>query len=382
MRLIHAICVFALFSTAASSQSDLTDEQKLDKIADFAERYCEDIVLDGGSLSAEVSGAARLDLNKILKALFDAGVEGAADFRLERFHNHTRENLLPAQTQVLNCRIKIFPTLAESFLVSSAPETYKCKIDGSLQGDANTRSNLFNNKGVEHSRNGEFSNAVECYEQALTARPDSYRVLQNLILIHMREEHFKPAVAHRYADRAISVMREELERRDVSGEVFADKLERTRRKLGTWPNLSPLDACLERDRITSEFKGIDAWLLKSDLLRKTGEYDRAVEVLSEVIETYPKKSCAHDRQVARAILAQANVYCLTARLDIAEIHYQRALELGGKYDLLGSETQEMLQRSGHYSGPVDDAFGPQSRSALIEWSRDGCPNLEDELAQN
>jgi hypothetical protein len=75
----HELIVSPEFSRpSANAQSVKPDKQSLDMIADFAERICSEVPLDGNSSNLELSGSAESKLNGLLKHLGSLGVEEAA----------------------------------------------------------------------------------------------------------------------------------------------------------------------------------------------------------------------------------------------------------------------------------------------------------------
>ena len=108
------------FQHHANAQTAKPDKQSLDMIADFAERICSDVPLEGSSSNLELSGSAESNLNGLLKNLGSLGIEGAAKYGQNQFKGLLQKDLRAAIQDQTLCRLKVADTLI-SKLLGDAP---------------------------------------------------------------------------------------------------------------------------------------------------------------------------------------------------------------------------------------------------------------------
>jgi len=73
---------------------------------------------------------------------------------------------------------------------------------------------------------------------------------------------------------------------------------------------------------------------------------------------------------------RANVNCEMARTDAAVADRVQALYRGR---FTAAAAQAGMRRSGHYDGPADGIWGPDSADALYDWTAAGCPGAPKSL---
>lgn len=100
--------------------SDLSAKKEaLDVIADFAERLCKDIPLEGSGESIELSGEARAELNGLIKKLADLGIQGIGKYQKSYYEGILRSDLAEVLKSRTECRLEIFRKLEDKFFVST-----------------------------------------------------------------------------------------------------------------------------------------------------------------------------------------------------------------------------------------------------------------------
>ena len=91
-------------------------EKALHMIADFAERFCKDIPLEGYGKNIELTGKAKAELNGIINKLVNIGVEGAAKYQDQKYKGVLQKDLVNALKDSTNCRLIIWNDLKDRLL--------------------------------------------------------------------------------------------------------------------------------------------------------------------------------------------------------------------------------------------------------------------------
>lgn len=98
-------CVAFLVSAVCSSVSNANVEQDaLNLIANFADRICTKIPLEGSEGDFELSGEAQAELSSFVRYLADIGVKGAGEYKESSYQGLIREDIVKALTTSTNCK--------------------------------------------------------------------------------------------------------------------------------------------------------------------------------------------------------------------------------------------------------------------------------------
>jgi len=108
---------------SANAQTVKPDKQSLEMIADFAERICSEVPLEGSSNNLGLSGGAEANLNGLLKNLGSLGIEGAAKYEQKQFKGLLQKDLRAAIQDQNLCRLKVADSLISKLLGTSAATT-------------------------------------------------------------------------------------------------------------------------------------------------------------------------------------------------------------------------------------------------------------------
>lgn len=106
------------------------EEQKaaLDIIANFADRLCKTIPLEKGQAdSLELSGSAKVELNKLIKSIVDLGVEGAAKYKTEEWQGVLQKDLPNLLKDNIHCKIEVWKDLRDKLLRTKMKSDAKAK---------------------------------------------------------------------------------------------------------------------------------------------------------------------------------------------------------------------------------------------------------------
>lgn len=104
-----------------NAQALKPDKQSLDMIADFAERICSEVSLEGSSSSLDLSGSGEAKLAGLLKNMAAIGIDGAAKYEQKQFKGFLQKDLRAAIQDSNLCRLKVADTLI-SRLLSATPD--------------------------------------------------------------------------------------------------------------------------------------------------------------------------------------------------------------------------------------------------------------------
>jgi len=120
MALIVA-CSLMFSVTTVGAQHSLEQEQKaLNMIADFADRICKDVPLQGKGNKLELTGKAKAELRGIVKEFADLGLEGAAKYEESKYEGLLQSDLSKALQDSSNCKLKVFDSLKDKLLSPKA----------------------------------------------------------------------------------------------------------------------------------------------------------------------------------------------------------------------------------------------------------------------
>lgn len=112
------LLILAHTSLASSLQEQ---ENALNIIADFAERFCGDIPLEGYGKDVDLTGKAKAELNGVISKLVNIGVEGAAKYQDQKYRGLLQKDLVDAIRDSTNCRLIIWNDLKERLLPKNRP---------------------------------------------------------------------------------------------------------------------------------------------------------------------------------------------------------------------------------------------------------------------
>jgi hypothetical protein len=100
------------------AQDALEKKQKaLNMIVDFAERYCLDVPLGGGTIKRELSAEGKVQLNKFLKAFFDLEVGAGGKYQISEYTGILQKDLADALETSSNCRVRVLELLKDELLI-------------------------------------------------------------------------------------------------------------------------------------------------------------------------------------------------------------------------------------------------------------------------
>jgi hypothetical protein len=108
------------FSSQESYAASLEETEKaLNMIADFADRLCKDIPLQGHGDNLELTGSAKAELNGIIKKLANLGLDGAIKYQNTEYEGLLQKDLVSALKDSTNCRLQIWKDLKDKLISSS-----------------------------------------------------------------------------------------------------------------------------------------------------------------------------------------------------------------------------------------------------------------------
>ena len=107
------ICLPSLANTATSLDRQ---KQALDIIADFADRFCKDIPLEGSGDNVELSGNAKTELSGVVKKLAKLGISGAGKYQNSDYQGLLQKDIIEGLKSNVDCRLKIWEDLKSTLL--------------------------------------------------------------------------------------------------------------------------------------------------------------------------------------------------------------------------------------------------------------------------
>lgn len=107
------------FCASVSLATELLDEQKesLAVIADFADRLCKDIPLEGSGENIDLSIEAKAELDDLIKKLVNLGAVGAGKYQKTEYQGLLQSDLAKVLKDSTQCKLEIFKALKDELLV-------------------------------------------------------------------------------------------------------------------------------------------------------------------------------------------------------------------------------------------------------------------------
>jgi hypothetical protein len=118
------LIAYLLGPSTVSAQSSNTDSLRI--IGDFADRLCQTVPLGSTAQSLELSGAAKAELQGVLKQLANLGVAGAAKYSSASSQNVLQRDLAQVLNDSRNCRLQVWNDLKDKFEIGAATSARRC----------------------------------------------------------------------------------------------------------------------------------------------------------------------------------------------------------------------------------------------------------------
>ena len=83
-------------------------EKALQVIADFADRLCSTTPMTGSTNNLELSGEAKVELNKLMKIIPNLGLEGAAKYQSSEWQGLLQQDLAGQLNNSRTCKLTVF----------------------------------------------------------------------------------------------------------------------------------------------------------------------------------------------------------------------------------------------------------------------------------
>ena len=115
--IITFMCFLTILTQTSIASSLKEQEEALKLIADFADRICYKIPLEGQGSNLELTGEAKAELNNILTKLVTLGVEGAVKYQDRNYQGLLQTDLANAVRDSVNCRLAVFRELEEKLII-------------------------------------------------------------------------------------------------------------------------------------------------------------------------------------------------------------------------------------------------------------------------
>jgi hypothetical protein len=118
---VSIVAIILLISAQTSLAGSLEDQEKALKIiADFAERLCRDIPLEGQGSNIDLSGKAKADLNGVISRIANLGIEGAAKYQTQDYKGLLQMDLARALKDSTDCRMQVWKDLKDKLVVPAS----------------------------------------------------------------------------------------------------------------------------------------------------------------------------------------------------------------------------------------------------------------------
>jgi hypothetical protein len=120
---VCAALASAFVPMQSRAADDLDRQQKaLNIIADFADKLCKDIPLQGTSSGVELTGNAKAELKGIVSKVDQLGFEGAAQYKDARYEGPLQTDLAVMLKDNNDCRRQVWNDLKDKFVRQVKPD--------------------------------------------------------------------------------------------------------------------------------------------------------------------------------------------------------------------------------------------------------------------
>jgi hypothetical protein len=136
LRIVYAAIAMFLSILTQAYGDDLDTQQKaLNYIADYADRTCSKIPLEGSSKDVRLSAEGRADLNEFLKKFADIGGGASIVSRDIEYQGVLQKQLADSIKDSSNCKLNVLKILREKMLPSPKSDLSKSKPDFAVRVD-------------------------------------------------------------------------------------------------------------------------------------------------------------------------------------------------------------------------------------------------------
>jgi hypothetical protein len=119
LTLIVVFCL-SLYPKKSFPASLEENEKALTIIADFANRLCKDIPLQGHGNNLELTGSAKAELNGIINKLASFGLDGAIKYQNTEYEGLLQKDLVSALQDEKKCRLQVWNDLKDKLISTNA----------------------------------------------------------------------------------------------------------------------------------------------------------------------------------------------------------------------------------------------------------------------
>lgn len=133
---IATVVAFSFLAALVNQPRAQEQSQTMDLIIRTADAICGKVDLIGNSRSAEVNGAAGVEVSKLVKQLVDLKVSGAAKWIDTKYQGLLQADLPEALKSQITCKTKVLELLVDKLVVKAeppkVPTTNGCQFSGYL----------------------------------------------------------------------------------------------------------------------------------------------------------------------------------------------------------------------------------------------------------
>ena len=171
-------CLSAVLFYVTTPQAGTLDSQEkaLGIIADFSEKICNNIPLEGSAQNHELSGEAKAELVGLIKKITDIGIEGAGKYQSSEYQGVLQNDLSDLIRENSACKYEVFKDLKDRLLVEvEATNTKNLSEDtGITDGVGSPGSDIIERNSKFSRRLGEVVFLTKENEVMFSTRRSSY----------------------------------------------------------------------------------------------------------------------------------------------------------------------------------------------------------------
>lgn len=104
--------------TNAASAANTINQEALNIVADFADRICKNIPLEGTGSDLELSGNAKAELSGLINKIADLGIEGAAKYNSSKYQGLLQKDLATVLKNSMDCKLEVFKSLKDGLFIT------------------------------------------------------------------------------------------------------------------------------------------------------------------------------------------------------------------------------------------------------------------------
>ena len=106
-----------IFASSYTKAASTINQEALNMVADFADRICKNIPLEGTGSDLELSGNAKAELSGLINKIAELGIEGATKYKSLEYQGLLQKDLVTVLKASTECKLEVFKNLKDGLFI-------------------------------------------------------------------------------------------------------------------------------------------------------------------------------------------------------------------------------------------------------------------------